>query len=234
MTVDLSLSNLTFQNGDNGVLVPVPIGATGTVAVSLDNVTIKDNASYGLHLNDQLNDTDASVRIDVSNSTITGNGTGEGVSDLDGIRADDGGEGSVVANVTNSHLDNNGADGLELDEKGPGDIIAEIAGSTFNENGFQDADDKEDGVDFDEADAGDLWVRVVDSTFNGNADEGLDLDEEQGGDVYVSLLDVVANANEDEGIKINEKLLEDENEDPIPGTSNGNLVVSLINVSGPA
>jgi hypothetical protein len=219
---DLDLSRLTFQNGDNGILVPVPGGATGTVAVSLNDVTIRDNARYGLFLDDQAEDTDASVRLDISNSTITGNGTGEGVSDFDGIRVNDGGEGSIIANVANSRFDGNGGDGLELDEKGDGGVRACLLRSTFNDNGFQNPDDKEDGIDFDEAGEGDLWISAVDVAFSGNSDEGADLDEEDGGDVDISFVSVQASNNEDEGIKVDEKEGDD--------SADGDLTVSLVNV----
>src|SRR5688572_29690998 len=40
---DLSLREITFRNGSNGVVVDVPLTATGEVEVSLDDVTIADN-----------------------------------------------------------------------------------------------------------------------------------------------------------------------------------------------
>ena len=219
---NLSLSNMTVQDGAIGISVPVPADAEGVVSVSLTNVNVIDNKLFGLFVDDQTNNSDASIRLDVADSSFTGNGTGG--SDNDALRVDEGGLGNIVAHVTDSHFDDNGGDGFELDEKGDGGITLTVARSTFNDNGDFDPDDLEDGMDLDEADAGSLHVTIVDSTFNGNFDEGLDLDEEQDGNVWVSLLRVDANDNEDEGIKIDEKFDDDDI------GSAGNLFVSLVDV----
>ena len=218
----LSLSNMTVQDGAIGIFVPVPADAKGVVSVSLMNVDVIDNKLFGLFVDDQTNNSDASIHLDVADSSFTGNGTGG--SDNDALRVDEGGLGNIVANVADSHFDNNGGDGFELDERGDGSITLNVARSTFDDNGDFDPDDLEDGMDLDEAGAGSLHVTIVDSTFNGNFDEGLDLDEEQEGNVWVSLLRVDANDNGDEGIKINEKFDDDDI------SSAGNLFVSLVDV----
>lgn len=223
---DLSLTKLTIQDGAKGVFIPVPADADWDISVYVKEVEVQYNTLFGLHIDDQTNNSDASIRLAVLHSTFTGNGTGD--LDFDGIRVDEGGTGSIDARVIGCHIDENGGDGLELDERGSGSVGLEAVGSTFDGNGFFDPEDLDDGIDIDEADDGGLRVRMVGCTVNGNFDQGLDLDEEQGGDVEISLVKVRANGNVREGIKVDEKLLEDENGDPIPGTSAGDLTVSLV------
>ena len=200
---DLKLSSLSFQDGANGIFVPVPADTTGMLAVSLDDVTVQGSGLFGLHISDQENNSDAGVRLNISSSTFTGNGVGE--LDFDGIRVDEGGAGNIIVNVVNTTVDANGGDGLELDERGDGNVRLNVKDSSFNENGFFDEEDLDDGLDIDEAGEGGIWVKVVNSTFNGNFDEGFDLDEEDGGSVNVSFVNVAANNNIDEGIKIGEE-----------------------------
>lgn len=219
---DLKVSSLTFESGANGIFVPVPADAESEISVSLKDLVIQDCGLFGLHIDDQSENSAASIRLDVLHSTFTNNGIGE--LDFDGIRVDEGGIGSIDAKVVGSHVDANGGDGLELDERGDGSVQLEVVGSTFDGNGFFDAEDLDDGLDIDEADNGGIQAKIVACTFNNNFDEGLDLDEEQSGDVDVSFVLVEANDNNDEGIKIDEKF----DDDGI--SSQGDLIVSLVQV----
>ena len=86
-----------------GRLRPVSAAATGTVSVDLDRVTIEGNTSHGLHIDDQTLASLAGVSLSVRHSTIAGNGTG--AIDQDGIRVDEGGLGSIVADLEHTdHL----------------------------------------------------------------------------------------------------------------------------------
>src|SRR5688572_17335765 len=126
---DLSLSQVTFRDGANGVVVDIPLDATGEVSVKLDRVTIKDNDLFGLHIIDltvvppppedpEADPTeigsDAGVSLQVTASSITGNGTA--AHDQDGIRVDERGAGGISVQISNSQLNGNGAEGIELDE----------------------------------------------------------------------------------------------------------------------
>ena len=199
---DLALSGLTFQGGANGVVVNVPADATGTVEVDLRRVSILDNNLFGLHLNDKANNSAASVRLTVVGSRVEGNGEGE--SDRDGIRVDEGGAGGIEASIAASRLDENGAEGIELDEGGEGGVTLRVTGSTFNDNGFIDPADLDDGIDVDEADAGDVRVAIFASEVIGNFDEGIDLNESGDGDLRLNAVGVRVNDSGDEGIALEE------------------------------
>ncbi len=199
---DLTLRELTLQDGLDGIAVEVSAGATGVVSVTLQDVAVQDCAEFGVHVSD-AGDSAAGIDLAVSDSIFTGNGTG--ATDSDGVRVDETADGHISATVRNSQFDGNGGDGLELDEAGAGDVALSAIHSTFNENGFFDEDDLDDGLDIDEADGGDIRLTMVHSEANGNADEGLDLDEEGDGNMGISLKHVTANGNEDEGIKAGEE-----------------------------
>ncbi len=199
---DLALQELTFQDGLDGIFVDVSAGATGVVSVTLEDVVVRDNAEFGLHVSDAGNSA-AGISLAVSDSSFTGNGTG--ASDFDGIRVDETGAGDIIANVSNTQINANGGDGLELDERGDGDVVLTLSDSTLNDNGFFDPDDWDDGLDIDEAGAGDVRVSITNTTMNGNFDEGIDLDEEGDGSLIAELQNVVTNNNGDDGIKMSEE-----------------------------
>jgi hypothetical protein len=219
---DLSLSRISFKSGANGVVVAVPLDATGDVAVSLDRVTIADNDLFGLHIIDLTEvppppedpeadpteiGSDASISLAVRDSQILGNGTA--AHDQDGIRVDERGSGGINVQIANSQLNGNGAEGVELDEGGEGGVDLNVANSTFNANGFVSSGDPEDpdfddGIDVDEADAGSVNVALVNVAANGNFDEGIDLNEGDDGDLNMLLVNVQANNNTDEGIALEE------------------------------
>jgi hypothetical protein len=125
--------------------------------------------------------------------------------DYDGIRVDQGGEGSLTANVLRTTVDGNLADGLEYDETGPGDVIATTIKSTFSNNGATGTNDLDDGFDIDETGEGSVMASFVKVEVNGNEDEGLDIDEADAGDVDIMVTNSEANDNFDENIKVDEE-----------------------------
>jgi hypothetical protein len=219
---DLSLSQLTFANGANGVVVDVPLDATGEVKVTLNRVTIRDNDLFGLHIIDLTEvppppetpdadptqiGADASVTLVVLDSQILGNGTA--AHDQDGIRVDERGSGGISVQIVNSQLNGNGAEGVELDEGGAGGVDLNVLNSTFNGNGFISSGDPEDpdfddGIDVDEADQGSVNAVIIGADVSGNFDEGIDLNEGDEGDLNMLLVGVQANNNTDEGIALEE------------------------------
>lgn len=95
---DLTIKNLTLEGGNRGIWVPIPEGESGTVQVNLTNGTVTDTFFHGVHIDDQINDSDASVELNLTNSYIDNNGrvgifgeAGSSSSDSDGIRVDEGG-----------------------------------------------------------------------------------------------------------------------------------------------
>lgn len=200
---NLRVYDATFSDGANGISVPVPAWKTGTMRVILSNVNLEDNGLSGVHIDDQISDSAASIFFRVVGSSVTGNGTD--AIDYDGIRVDEGGAGSIRARVIRTMVNGNGGDGLELDERGSGAVRAYVNNSSFNENGFFNSADFGDGLHVDEAGGGNLWFIAVNSTFSDNYDQGLDLDEEMRGNLFASLTQVNANGNMAEGIQIDEK-----------------------------
>ncbi|NND96423.1 MAG: hypothetical protein HKN47_03730, partial [Pirellulaceae bacterium] len=201
---DLSIRDVTFQGSrSSGISVPVPVGASGTVNVQLNRVSLVDNDLYGLHIDDHTNASPASIRLSMTRTDVIGNGSKSGSPDFDGVRVDEGGQGDIVVNIRSATVQDNAADGVELDERGEGDVILRARHSTFNNNGTQPqlTDDLEDGLDIDESGDGGIRVNLVNVQANGNEDEGIDFDEQGRGDLVANLFRVQANGNLDENIK---------------------------------
>jgi hypothetical protein len=208
---DLSLIGLTVRNASaQGVQVEVLPAATGTVRVSLSDVEIADNAGHGFLVNDQENPDDvadpdgsqAAVEVVVWDSRILRNGYS--VSDRDGIRVNEGGDGNLTFTIWNSQSDDNAADGIELDERGAGDVSIDVNKLAVTRNGKFDPSDFDDGFDIDEAGPGHIRGQVSASSANNNFEEGLDFNENDAGDLRVDLSDVEANGNREEGIDYEE------------------------------
>lgn len=220
---NLGLRDLTLQGGAKGFYAPISSAATDEINFLFFDVAVRDNALHGIHLDDQLNDSDASLRMFMKSSTVVGNGVGD--LDYDGVRVDEGGMGGIQALVFDSVINENGGDGLELDERGDGRVWMMTRDSSYDGNGFFNEADLDDGLDIDEAGAGDLWFRAAETSFSNNFDQGLDLDEEQDGWARVHLFRVNANGNLGEGIKVDEKF-----DDEDTG-SDGNLFALFIQVN---
>jgi hypothetical protein len=191
----LTLQRLTVNGaGGNGVTLNVPADAVGVVEVRLVDAAVRDNGLHGLLVEDQVEESAASIRLVVFRSTIEGNGF-VGPTDLDGIRVNEGGIGDIDAQVQNSSFLANGADGLELDERGEGSVVLDARQSHFDDNGPLDPDDLDDGIDVDEAGYGDIEVNLVGVTLDRNFDEGLDLNEGDAGSLLLFASDVHAHDN---------------------------------------
>lgn len=211
---DLSLKSMTIQNsGGRGVYIDVPDAATGMVKVSLSDVTLADNGLEGILIDDydgldlesSSGGSDAGVDLSISSSTITENGRKLGVSDIDGIRINERGEGDVFVSFQNSNIDSNGGDGLEVEEGHEGMVGLTAYNSTFDDNGDQDLDDVEDGIDIDERGEGDVVVSFVNVSVVGCFDEGIDLNEDDGGDIVARFVRVDAlGAKGGDGIRCRE------------------------------
>ena len=203
----LTLHDLTIRDaGADGVFIDVPAGASGEIAVVLSRVTLSGHGEYGLHVDDQTNESAASIRLDVIESSVLNTGFAQGIDDKDGIRVDEGGEGGVVSRIDHATFTGNAADGIEYDEKGPGDVRVDVRNSDFSNNGTQPQlpSDLEDGFDIDEADDGSIYADFVNVTASHNEDGGIDLDEEGAGDIVMWLNQVVTIDNLDDNIKASE------------------------------
>ncbi len=158
---DLEISDLNFrgpggfninnrgdqgQSAGKGIFVDVRDDQTGTVKVTLSNVTVSDVANHGIHISDcSLADdcggggggggkgSAASIEVNLHNVTV--DNVGNGRFDADGLRVDDRGDGDIVFIAENSTFINVGADGVELDEGNDGDVIAQVRDSRFDDNG---------------------------------------------------------------------------------------------------
>ncbi|MEL7298820.1 MAG: hypothetical protein AAFM92_00415 [Pseudomonadota bacterium] len=129
-----------------GLFVRVPEDATGTVSVSLTDVSVAGVANHGIHVSDcSLADacggggggagegSAASISLAIAGVTVDAAGTG--AFDADGLRVDERGAGSILFTAANSTFTNVGADGIELDEGQEGDVIVTAVGLNAVTNG---------------------------------------------------------------------------------------------------
>ena len=159
---DLTISDLAFegpggfnvlnrgdvegQTAGKGIFLDVREDQTGTVELTLTNVSVKGVANHGVHVSDCTLADDcgggaggagagspASLHIRLDNVSV--DGVGNGKFDADGLRADERGVGDIRLSVSGSEFARVGADGLELDEGQAGIIHSTIAQSAFIDNG---------------------------------------------------------------------------------------------------
>ena len=212
---DLAVSRLTVRNAPaEGIAVEVPSTATGTLHVSLFRVEIRGNRGHGVLVNDQVDSSApdgvqpnadgsaASVDVAVVNSIFADNGYG--VSDRDGLRVNEGGDGDLIITVKHSAAIDNAADGIEVDERGAGDVRVDVFGSQVLRNGKFDPDDLDDGFDIDEYNDGSVIGIVASTSASDNYEEGLDFNENNAGDLRVDLVNVEVNGNREEGVDYEE------------------------------
>lgn len=211
---DVTLSELAVSRAPgNGITIKVPAGATGTYRVRLDRVVIRENGLHGILVNDQAEYFDdplstseegsaAGLLVEVVGSRFERNGFA--LIDSDGLRINEGGEGTLTALVRDTRFAHNGADGLELDERADGAADFTLRGSSLVGNGAFTSEDFDDGIDVDEAGEGDLVGRLDDVLASGNFEQGVDLNENGPGDLRARMVDVRAIANAEEGIELEE------------------------------
>lgn len=256
---DLTVRSLMLADSfDNGLAVFLPEG-DASFTLTLDKVTVDGAQFHGVLVDGQATgsyntadaiqpgcddpyaiDTDTEITLDIKRTTVTDAGVLAGdfdaslatgcPQDFDGLRVDQGGEGSITGTVDRSSFDENLADGIELDEIGDGDVVTLVTRSTFVDNGLTEAvecsaayydvdvddrgdcdgvgtfvEDLDDGFDIDEAGDGDIDLTAVRLTVDGNRDEGLDLDEAGGGDILLRVDRLEAHGNNDEAVKASEE-----------------------------
>jgi hypothetical protein len=212
---NLSVNHLKVRNSRaEGIVVQVPPTATGTLHVSLVGVEIVNNSGHGVLVNDQedsstpedaepnANGSPASVDVSVLNSRFIANGYS--VSDRDGLRVNEGGDGDLIITVKDSVSEKNGADGIEADERGAGDVRVQMHGSRLTENGPLDPADLDDGFDIDEWNDGSIVGSITSSVASRNREEGFDFNENHNGDLRVDMHVVEASWNGEEGIDLEE------------------------------
>lgn len=158
---DLTISNVDLQGpggfsidarGDadgpagKGLFVDVRDDQTGTIAVSLSNVSVTGTAGHGIHVSDcTLADecggggggagegSPASIVLDLVDVRVTQ--TAFGSFDADGVRVDERGAGDILFGAAGSVFEGVGADGVELDEGQDGDVRVSVTASVFAANG---------------------------------------------------------------------------------------------------
>ncbi len=229
---DLRINGLTVRNAtEEGLDVEVPAAATGSVKVTLLNVSVENNKGHGVLVNDQVDPSTqdgvqpnaegsaASVEVNVIGGRFERNGYS--VSDRDGLRVNEGGLGDLTLNFTLSAAADNAADGVEIDERGLGDVKFTVTGSQFLRNGNFDPEDLDDGFDIDEYNEGSIIGKVVLSAASNNFEEGFDFNENNAGDFRVDMSFVEASGNREEGIDFEE-------DDDFAG--GGELVTTLVGI----
>jgi hypothetical protein len=229
---DLEISRLTVRKAPaEGIAVEVPAAASGTIHVSLFRVDILYNLGHGVLVNDQedpsapegmqpnANGSAASVDVAVVNSRFVGNGFS--VTDRDGLRVNEGGDGDLIITVKHTVASDNGADGIEVDERGKGDVRVDMFGTELVGNGSLDPADFDDGFDIDEYNDGSIVGTVTSTVASHNYEQGLDFNENNAGDMRVDLSHVEAIGNAEEGIEYEE-------DDDFPG--GGDIVTAMTDV----
>ncbi|MBK8006593.1 MAG: hypothetical protein IPK12_22605 [Gemmatimonadetes bacterium] len=191
----------------------VPATATGSIEIGLTDVVASGNGLHGVLINDQPD-----YLLDPNSTSSTGSaaglvvrvtrgryeGNGLTLIDQDGIRINEGGDGSLVARIRGTRVAGNGGDGIELDERGLGNADFRLEDSKLLQNGSFDPSDYDDGIDVDESGAGDVLGQVVNAEASGNYEQGFDLNENDAGNMDVTMQGVVANDNAEEGIEFEE------------------------------
>jgi hypothetical protein len=229
---NLTLRRLSVTGAPgNGITVKVPDDASGTLAIRLQGVTIRENGLHGILINDQaeyFNDpastseegSPASLLVEVIDSRFERNGFT--LIDSDGLRINEGGEGTLEAVVRGTQFVGNGADGLELDERAAGAAVFTLRNVELVGNGAFAEEDLDDGIDVDEGGDGDLVGRFNDVVASRNFEQGVDLNENDAGDLRVTMADVKAVGNLQEGIEFEE-------DDDVAG--GGDIIADLVRIT---
>lgn len=203
---DLIVNDLAVVRATgHGVYVEVPASATGT-SVFFDRVVLEDNGLSGLWVDDQVNDSPASVTVRLNRVEILNNGFRADIFDYDGVRVNEGGNGDLRIELNYVTATGNAGDGVEVDETGHGDVWMWSRFSTYNDNGTQpqNTDDLEDGLDADEFGPGSIHAYVQGGEISRNQDEGFDLDEEGTGDIRAVVIGVTLRENADDNVSYTE------------------------------
>ncbi len=200
----------------------------------IDRVTIADNKGHGVPVNDQVHpETEDGVQpiggrlggIAVRRGDrVSFLRNGYSVSDRDGLRVNDGGEGALTFVARLPRSEDNAATVIELDERGAGDVKIDVTGVKLARNGKFDPLDFDDGFDIDEYDDGSrLVARPFARSSLDNYEEGFDFNENNAGATatVTSYRLVNASGNAEEGIDYEE-------DDDFAG--GGDLVTTMVGV----
>lgn len=247
---NLEIRNVDFEDQTgHGIYFELTDDATGTVNFDFRRVNFRDQGLSGMWVEDQAGGSEgapdpinssASIHVVLRNVAVTGTGFAEDEArscrdlaeeagcpwaDFDGMRFNEGGNGSLTFDLANVDFSGNAGDGIELDETGNGNARGTVARSSFNGNGEQPQfpEDLEDGFDIDEVGNGGVHLVMRNVEVNDNIDEGVDLDENGSGSVEFTARRLTATGNVDENIKITES-----EDDP---TGAGNIVLDLVRVT---
>jgi hypothetical protein len=233
MGADLTVSGLTFAgpggfdinkradmdgSAGKGIFIDVRDDQTGTVSLTLTDVTVRGVANHGIHVSDcSLADdcggggsgegegSDASIVVSLHNVTV--DDAGNGKFDADGLRIDERAAGSIHARIVDSTFVGVGADGVELDEAQDGDVIVTAINTVWNENGIYCLPElleaflpQEDEGEFD---AGEMAADAIPGPVTGSSDDGcfereVDLYDDGSVEAYEFAIDV------DDGFDIDE------------------------------
>lgn len=241
---DLTVRDVRVEGSTgNGILVDLPLDASGAVEVRFDDVAVTGSARHGIIVNDQtgfftreIEDQEsreaggspADLRVVLRDVRAVGNGVA--LLDRDGLRVNEGGLGSLRVEIAGGAFAENGADGIELDERADGSAVFAVRGTRIAGNGFFDetAADLDDGMDVDEGGPGDLVGRFVQVVAADNAEQGIDLNENNLGDLRVEMRQVTASGNGEEGVEFEE---DDDHDDYADEAWGGDLVATLVRVT---
>ncbi len=197
---DLTLEEITFEDGDNGVFVDISATEKGKVVfVVLEDVLIQNCSAFGLLVRDAAY-SDAGINVTMLDSHFTGNGTLS--PGFDGVLIQESGAGNIDIYVDDSHMYDNGGNGFKVIEGGAGDINVSLNRSTIEGNGFLDDGDLGDGVVIEEAGEGSLFLTVFNTRIEGNARRGLRLVEAVTGDLHATLDNLKVADNGEEGVQL--------------------------------
>ncbi|KQI69099.1 hypothetical protein AN189_05795 [Loktanella sp. 3ANDIMAR09] len=140
------IANQSTGTPGKGIYVGVPQDATGTVTLTLQDVTVRDVAGHGIHLSDcSLADAcgagaggggdGSAASISVMLNGVTVENAGHGSFDSDGVRVDERGDGDITFHASASRFISVGADGVELDEGDAGDVRVTSIDNHYDLNG---------------------------------------------------------------------------------------------------
>ena len=194
---DLSVHNLIFRssgqgNGESGLVVKIPNGATGQVSVTLHNSSFKGFAGFGVQIDDDTGGGSAAgVLVDALNCAFENNG-------IDGLKVDEGGNGDVDMTLDNVLASNNGDDGVQIDESGRGHVTITVLNTVTSQNG-------DTGLQVDEVNGGLVRVDIDNAVALNNGDDGFDFEENQAGNFVASIRRFRARGNGDDGLELIER-----------------------------
>lgn len=143
----------------------------------------------------------------------------------DGFDIDEAGDGSLVAKVDRSSINDNFDEGLDFDEEGDGSVFIDLDRTEANGNtddGYKVSEEDEggvygklkrvvaisndgNGIVLEEADEGDLAFSVDKTETIGNADAGIEAVEEDEGSLAARLKRVVSTDNGEKGLLFEEE-----------------------------